>query len=553
MRKRDCCDVRGQDLARELTAKRTGRDTAPAGSCGPRTALPARHRRRRVLLIAGVLQLAALAAASAPIETPLPPPDLVSTPPGSRYGGSVALDGDTALVGAFLANGGPGAGAGGGRADFFELQAGSWNPVFAFDGVQGGSPSHAGWDVAIDGDIAIVGAPGHDQVGIIGRAVVFQRTGGIWSQAQQLLASAPVGDEFFGNAVALDGTRLLIGDIGDDGNRGAAYVFERSGGVWSAVQKLVASSGAALDNFGFSLAIDGNRLVIGAPDSDPLGNKSGSAYVFRRSGGVWNQEAQLTASNGGNGDRFGTGVDIFEDTILVGAKGADAAYVFTRLGGVWTETAILKPPGPSGDFGASVALADQDGVLAAALVGAPTEGGSGVAHVFELGFTGWQHAQTILPSVPLPGGRFGSAVDVDGDADRAIVGAPFADEAFVYDALDLFLEVTIDIVPRSPDNVIGGRGGILVAILSEPGFQPTQDVDKQSLRFGKIGTEQSGHRCGRRFGRGDFNADGVDDLLCSFKFRKTALAVGDTKGILRGRLKTGRRIGGDDTLVVVAR
>lgn len=314
----------------------------------------------------------------------------------------------------------------------------------------------------------------------------------------------------------------------------------------------MAADRVALDNFGYSVALDGNRLVVGTPDTDPLGNKSGAAYVFRRTGGIWSQEVKLVTSNGSNGDTFGTAVDISGDSVLVGAPGANAVYVFTRLGGVWTETTILTATTPAGSskFGSSIAIANEAGAIVGAVIGDPGEDSKGAAYVFGLTFIGWQQVQRIVASNGVNGAAFGSSVGVSAEEDRAIVGAPFQNAAYIYDSLELLIKVTIDIQPRDSSNVIGGRRGILIAILSEAGFKPTQDVDKSSLRFGQTGTENSRQRCGRRFGRGDFNGDGVDDLLCSFKFAKTGLAVGDTTGVLRGQLNTGRSIGGNDGVTV---
>ena len=134
-----------------------------------------------------------------------------------------------------------------------------------------------------------------------GSAYVYVRSNGVWSEQQKLTASDGAAYGYFGYSVSIDGDTAVIGAYGDVDNgvySGSAYVYVRSNGVWSEQQKLTASDGAAGDNFGTSVSIDGDTAVIGAYADEDNGNYSGSAYVFVRSNGVWSEQQKLTASDG---------------------------------------------------------------------------------------------------------------------------------------------------------------------------------------------------------------------------------------------------------------
>jgi hypothetical protein len=179
-----------------------------------------------------------------------------------------------------------------------------------------------GQSVAISGETAIVGAAG-DDVGansFQGSAYVFVRVGATWSEQQKLTASDGAGGDLFGISVAMSGETAIVGAHLANNVQGSAYVFVRAGTVWSEQQKLTASDGAAVDTFGISVAISGETIIVGAFLDDVGANTDqGSAYVFVRVGTTWSQQQQLMASDGANGDRFGTSVAISGETVIVGA------------------------------------------------------------------------------------------------------------------------------------------------------------------------------------------------------------------------------------------
>ena len=230
-----------------------------------------------------------------------------------------------------------------------------------------------GFSVALSGDTAVIGAfrDSDDVKGVdSGSAYVFTRSGTNWGQQAKLTATDGAANDTFGGNVALSGDTAVIGALGDDDDvngvdSGSAYVFTRSGTSWSEQAKLSAADGAAGDEFGYSVALSGDTAVIGAARDDDKGNDSGSAYVFTRSGTSWSQQAKLTAADGAAGDVFSISVALSGDTAVIGAdlddeKGdnSGAAYVFTRSGSTWSQQAKLTADdGAAGDlFGIRVAL-----------------------------------------------------------------------------------------------------------------------------------------------------------------------------------------------------
>jgi hypothetical protein len=216
----------------------------------------------------------------------------------------------------------------------------------------GAAQDRFGTSVALSGDTALVGSFLDELGPNMGRgsAYVFVRSAGVWAQQQKLTASD--GGANFGYAVALSGDTALVGSYLDDGSFGelacgSAYVFVRSGAVWTEQQKLTASDGAAGDHFGWSVALSGDTAIVGAIyDNIGASTYQGSAYVFVRSGAVWTEQQKLTASDGAAADVFGYAVALSGDTALVGAGGGDdvgvnadqgSAYVFVRSAAVWTE------------------------------------------------------------------------------------------------------------------------------------------------------------------------------------------------------------------------
>ena len=255
-----------------------------------------------------------------------------------RFGGSVSLDGDTAVISAWFDNDN---GNGSGSAYVFTRTGTTWTQqakLLASDGQEGDDFG----DVSLCGDTALIGAALDDDNGVdSGSAYVFVRTGTTWTQQAKLLPSdgAP-GDQFSRWAVSLDGDTALIGALGDDdngGDSGSAYVFTRTGTTWTEQAKLLASDGAANDYFGNSISISGDTALIGAQGDDDKGSNAGSAYVYTRTGTTWSQETKLLALDGVVGDQFGYPVFLSGDTAFITAVyeddmgiNAGSVYVFVN-------------------------------------------------------------------------------------------------------------------------------------------------------------------------------------------------------------------------------
>ena len=314
---------------------------------------------------------------------------------GDLFGRSVAVSGDTVIVGASHDDD---AGLNSGSAYVFVRTGTTWAQQAKLPAVSRSAQDRFGIHVAVEGDTAVVGATGDDHhAGAFnaGSAYVFVRTGMIWAQQAKLMAPDAASFSGFGFTVAIDGDTIAIDADGTDhsglANAGAVYVFVRSGSFWSFEAKLTANDAAENDFFGFPVSISGDTIAMGACCENPVGPGSatapGAAYVFVRSGTTWSQQAKLVASDATNQGYMGDGVAVSGDTVIVGADrkdgtflGQGAVYVFRRFGSTWTEVSKLTasdaaeddffgyPVVFSGDFFAIGAVGDDDGGAAAGAV-----------------------------------------------------------------------------------------------------------------------------------------------------------------------------------------
>jgi len=352
---------------------------------------------------------------------------------GHALGRAVHLDGDTAIVGA---PGAHGAALNSGAAYIFTREGDTWSEegkVFAANGVAGEGFANS---VALQGDTALVGAPRDDEIADDAGAVyVFTRQGASWSEHAKLFAADADVDDFFGTSVAIDSETALVGAYFDDfefaTQAGAAYVFQGSGANWTQKAKLTSAQRLSTSRFGFSVAIDGDTAIAGAYLASLNGLDAGSAHVFSRIGGIWiGQDARLLAEDGVEEDRFGSAAAIDGDTVLIGAAGNDdrannagAVYVMIRDGSNWRlQAKLTASDAAAGDrFGNAVALDGDTAIIGAA--GVDIAGfEDGAVYVFTRTGNVWSEQEKLSPPSPVGVERFGFAVDVDGDL--AVVGAP---------------------------------------------------------------------------------------------------------------------------------
>jgi len=350
-----------------------------------------------------------------------------------QFGVSVALSGDTAVIGANFEDTDAGLNAG---AAYVCVRDGSiWNEQARLNAGNGADSDLFGLSVDVEGDTAIVGSQYADTLAGVnsGAAHIFARSGNTWSLQSIITSSDLAGGDEFGFSVATSGERVLVGARLSDtpSNSGAAYVFDRNGQMWQQTTKLKAADASTSDEFGRSLDIDGNTVVIAATSDDTSsGLNAGSAYVFAFSQGVWSEQAQLFASDGADGDNFGISVRVDASTIVVGAHAADTingtdagkAYVFVYNSNLWEQQAILSASdgSSSADFGYRVSISG-DFILAGAEDDDVAGTSSGSVYVYSrIGQIWTQHAK-LTASDAAAGDKFGHSLDLQGNT--AVIGA----------------------------------------------------------------------------------------------------------------------------------
>ncbi len=354
----------------------------------------------------------------------------------SAFGQSVAIGGDTMVMGATATPAGGGQPQG--DAYVFTKSGSTWTQTAILpnpydSSLQGPSADGYGNSVAIsgDGDTIVVGAPqltSSTADNYQGAVFVYTLSGSTWTQQAELVA----GYKDFGWSVAIsgDGGTIAVGNINNlanTPNAGAVFVYTLSGSTWTQQAELISSDGKADDFLGSSVAISGGTIVTGAPGHSP----SGAAYVFTGSGSSWTQAAELfdpapVNSVSPNGS-FGNSVAIDGGTILVGADGQSfgtnygvgAVFVYTGSGSDWTEQAQLTDPAmsTSSEFGNSVAV--NGGTI---VVGEPSRSPGGAAYVYTGSGPSWMYQEELLDSPSE--GMLGSSVGVSGD--MIAVSAPSA-------------------------------------------------------------------------------------------------------------------------------
>jgi hypothetical protein len=349
-----------------------------------------------------------------------------------EFGSSVAMDGSEALVGA-PCHTESGSGCGPGAAYVFVESGGTWSQRAELTASDGASDDFFGGSVAISGNTAVV-------LNRLGRAYVFVNSGGTWTQLQELTAPDDAPDGF--GAVAIDGSTMVLGvpgqTVGSNPSQGAAYIFVESGGTWSQQAELTASDGAQYDTFGVSVGVSRGTVVVGAwGHSVGFNIYQGAAYVFVQSGTTWNQQAELTASDGAAGDSFGASVAVSGSTAVVGAvehsvglnKGQGAAYVFVQSGTDWNQQAELTAAdGAAGDvLGYSVAVSGSTVAAGDAYHAVGLNQQKGAVYTFVQNGTTWNQESEIT----VPNGRlFGYSAAIQGS--NILAGDPFDDTGFAY-------------------------------------------------------------------------------------------------------------------------
>ncbi len=458
-----------------------------------------------IALIALAMSLPGLTANAQPAQQAYVKASHTAMGGGRLFGYSVAVSSDTMVIGAESENSNA-TGVNGDQANNNALGSGAayvfvrsgtnWSQQAYLKASNTDAGDHFGWSVAMSDDTMVIGAPyeSSNATGVngvqtnngaaffSGAVYVFVRSGTNWSQQAYLKASNTDANDHFGYSVAVSGDTVVVGADQEASNAtgvngvqtnnsagfsGAAYVFVRSGTNWSQQAYLKASNTGLSDQFGWSVAVSGDTVVVGAytessnatgvngVQTNNLASNSGAAYVFVRGGTNWSQQAYLKASNTESDDRFGTSVAVSGDTVVVGAFQEDsnatgvngvqtnnsltnpgAAYVFVRSGTSWSQQAYLKASNTDGGdwFGISVAVSGDTVVVGAygedsnatGVNGVQTNNvangsGSGAAYVFVRSGTSWSQQAYLKASNTGVGDEFGYSVAVSGDT--VVVGA----------------------------------------------------------------------------------------------------------------------------------
>jgi len=253
------------------------------------------------------------------------------------------------------------------------------------------------------------------------------------TERQKLLASDGDANDNFGYSVSISGDYAILGAEGDDSGKGSAYIFKWNGTSWVEQQKLTASDGNTSDYFGWSVSISGDYAIVGAYGDDVNGTYSGSAYIFKRDGTSWVEQQKLTASDGADGDWFGSSVSISGDFALVGAFLDDgnvidsgSAYIFKRDGTSWVQQQKLTASDGAADdyFGCSVSISG-DYAIVGAYGGNGNVIDSGSAYISKWNGTSWSEQAELTASDGAASDYFGVSVSISGDL--AIVVTPYDD------------------------------------------------------------------------------------------------------------------------------
>jgi hypothetical protein len=345
---------------------------------------------------------------------------------GQTFGSAVSASDQYLIVAAI---GDDDLGRGTGSAYIFRREAAEWvlqTKITAETGLDS-----FGKDVAINDDFALVGFTRDEYLGrqFVGGTYVFKRDMEQWQPDTVLIST--LNSHHFGDNIAFSGDYAIMGDTASDtgptNSRGAAYVYTHDADNWQRQAKVTPSRRTDGDAFGSDCAVSGEDLVSGAPGDD---NFTGAAYVFKRIGNIWAQQSKLTSLDGNEGDFFGLSVSISGDFILVGANRVHvddaqfvgAAYIFRRDGENWTQEAKLTAAdaGENHTFGTSVSISNEHAAVGA--VNSTFIGPSSGVYLFRRENSGWNDLTKLTSSTS--GKRFGSSVA--GHEQTVIVGDPSA-------------------------------------------------------------------------------------------------------------------------------
>ena len=307
------------------------------------------------------------------------------------FGFSVAIEDEMAVIGAYNEDSPDGQFGNTGSVYIYKLNGnGVWDEVQKLVDPEPDNADYFGYNISLSYPYLLVGAyreqqdaSGNNTLLDAGAAYIFKHENSEWKLLQKLVAADRAKDDEFGRYLDIQGQTAVIGANLKDNDlisqQGAAYIFEleEESGLWVQKQKLLAADGSFFDDFGWSVAVDGNYIMVAAssestqPDGNISGN-TGTVYFYERNPlGVWEFKQKLYAPDFHGGDFFGRSIDIDNDLAIIGAEtesddengenfvgGAGSAYIFRKTGADWLfEKKIVGTNRMANDlFGASVAV-----------------------------------------------------------------------------------------------------------------------------------------------------------------------------------------------------
>jgi FG-GAP repeat protein len=328
--------------------------------------------------------------------------------PGDDFGAAVARSGGgvgaTMVVGAYVTNSLAGA------AYIYVRSSSGWptTPTATLEDPAATSGDSFGYSVAVSGNTAVVGAYGTNGAGA---AYIYVKGSSGWptTPTATLADPAATSSDFFGYSVAVSGNTAVVGAWATNSEAGSAYIYVKGSSGWPTAPTATLADPAATsdDSFGTSVAVSGKTAVVGA---DGTNNGGGAAYFYVRGSSGWPTIPTTTLADPAatSGDFFGLSVAASGNTAVVGADGtadgtnsfAGAAYIYVKGSSGWptTPTATLADPAATSDdsFGASVAVSGNT-----AVIGAPnTAGDAGAAYIYVTGSSGWPTTPTATLADP---------------------------------------------------------------------------------------------------------------------------------------------------------
>ncbi len=514
------------------------------------------------LTVALVLGLATASSGQVSGEPTTQDQRVVASDPGTgdRFGTAIAIDGDTMVIGAGFGDEFTGA------AYVFVRTGDTWIETQRLVPADSQTFDGFGFAVAIEGDTIIIGAslsspfvaPGELQG--TGAAYVFMRTGDTWTETQKLSADAPQADGRFGAQLAIDGDTLVVGAPAVEDSAQATHVFTRTNDSWTETQRF-AIPDADPQNFGThafgnAVAIDGDTILVGEASS--LGNfRETPVYVFTETNGTWDQSQILvpTDPEGIGGGGFGLSIAIDNDTIIIGApetrtallRDLGAVYVFSQSGTAWTQTQRLQSANPQADdrFGRTVAIDGDTAIIGAdtrVTIGGPAPmddvDESHVSVLTRIGTT-WTVTQQLARSDAQTINGFGGPVAI---ADETVVVGAFAGEAGDIEDAGAAYVFTVDppqfcngelvtvnlaagdVPTDGPDVILGTNGPDVIdagagkdVICAEGGADTIDAGDGNDTIFGGAGADSI--QAGK--GNDTVNGNGGDDFVVGGKGNDT--------------------------------